>query len=505
MITVRLPNGGAAQFPDGTPRETMKAAIQKKFPPQGPVSAQSTTPQQPTIPFGTMNPLDNPTFRINAIEGVPIAGPYIRGGMENAEAWLKSTFGGDSFEEEKRKAEQTNDFWKGAEPVSGALGSVAGTSAPFAVGGMIPAVAKGLGMSGGLASRAAFGAGSGGVIAGADTLARGGSWDDAAESAKAGAAIGGAFPFVTKAADAIAKGVGSVVKTPKGVPEIDDLYAAKNAVYKAVDDSGVRFSKDQFDDLLSRIIRRSENLDPDLHRAAYAKLAQLEGRRRPMSLTQLDQLRQEIRRDVNKASDADAHFGNIMIEAIDDTIEGSLVGNPLMLAARQAHSTLRKSEALQEAIENVQRQVAATGSGGNINNALRQALDRLLKNPKLYWTDEERKIMTDVVMGGRMDNFLRLVGKLSPSGNGLMAALGLGATMVNPLAAAVPAAGLAAKTIADGATKRGVEGVTRAVRTGYVPPEMRWTGIPGTMKRLNSMPRGLPLPPVAIPLLANGR
>jgi len=82
------------------------------------------------------------------------------------------------------------------------------------------------------------------------------------------------------------------------------------------------------------------------------------------------------------------------------------------------------------------------------------------------FSKEELASMEKIVTGGDRQNALRLLGKLSPSGNGLMAALGLGATMANPAAAIVPGVGLAAKTMADRMTKKAVDDLTRQVRTG---------------------------------------
>src|SRR5690348_16832853 len=42
-VIVALPDGLKASFPDGTPPEAMKAAIQKRFPPTGPQVNMSVT------------------------------------------------------------------------------------------------------------------------------------------------------------------------------------------------------------------------------------------------------------------------------------------------------------------------------------------------------------------------------------------------------------------------------------------------------------------------------
>lgn len=51
-ITVKLPDGSTAQFPDGTPPATMQAAIQKKFPPTGAQPAPGPTAPAPSTMSG---------------------------------------------------------------------------------------------------------------------------------------------------------------------------------------------------------------------------------------------------------------------------------------------------------------------------------------------------------------------------------------------------------------------------------------------------------------------
>lgn len=50
MINVKLPNGGTAQFPDGTPTETIQAALQKQF------GAPTNTTSATAIPPSTLRP-----------------------------------------------------------------------------------------------------------------------------------------------------------------------------------------------------------------------------------------------------------------------------------------------------------------------------------------------------------------------------------------------------------------------------------------------------------------
>lgn len=277
-------------------------------------------------------------------------------------------------------------------------------------------------------------------------------------------------------------------------PEIDDLYAVKDSAYDFADKIGARYSADAIDGLAGDMIQRAvkDKFNPELHRDTAAFLNGLGAQPESMSLTQLDQLRQIIRRDLVKPDGPDAHFGKQFIRAIDDFIDtagpGKITGvsgetaNFAIRAARKANATLRRAETVQDIIENARLSAAASGSGGNIDNAIRQGFARVLKSDKLSmgFSKEELAQMEHVVTGSKGQNALRLLGKLSPSGNGLMAALGLGATVTNPVMAIGPAAGMVAKTLSDRATKKSIEDLTHMVRTGGSPQLPDIPARPGT-------------------------
>lgn len=123
---------------------------------------------------------------------------------------------------------------------------------------------------------------------------------------------------------------------------------------------------------------------------------------------------------------------------------------------------------LDTAIEKAERRAASTGSGGNLDNAIRQNVRGILDNPRKSrgLTDAERQAAERVVRGGPVQNTLRLAGKLSPQGNGLMAALGIGGTMVNPAIGGLALGGMAAKSTADRMTRKNVERLSQVIRAG---------------------------------------
>lgn len=133
--------------------------------------------------------------------------------------------------------------------------------------------------------------------------------------------------------------------------------------------------------------------------------------------------------------------------------------------AREVWARASKAERVADAVARAELRAASTGSGGNVDNAVRQSLRRILEKPRGF-TQAEQDALRKVVGGTAGQNALRLAGKLSPSGNGLMAALGIGGTMVNPAVGALSLGGMAAKTVADGMTGANVRALDAVIRNG---------------------------------------
>jgi hypothetical protein len=298
------------------------------------------------------------------------------------------------------------------------------------------------------------------------------------------AAIKAAYDIPTLALGAVGGALAPVVKEagavkPRAIP-VEDLKAAKGAAYKAVENAGVTYKPDAFAGLVDNITKDAvgNNLSPMRHPKAASMVSDLQNLAGSSpTLTEIDQLRQVIRRDVASSSDpAEKFFGRRMIDQIDQFIEGAgpeavSAGSAsdaagLMATARDLNARYRKTEGVTEAVEKAKRQAGSTGSGGNVDNAIRQKLRTLLeKTPNL--TAEEKAAFDKVILGGgRVQNTLRTVGKLSPQGNGLMTALSIGGTMANPALGVPTVAGAVSKTIADAMTRGNVDDLLRIVSTG---------------------------------------
>jgi len=433
-------------------------------------------------------------FVDSSVESTPVVG----GLFEKA----RDTFltpGGAALERARDEAANRN------APIAAGAGQAFGTLAPLAAAGMTGVGGRLLGTTGSLPVRVGAGAASAGVLGAGDTLARGGSVEDAKNNAIIDAGIGGALPFAGAGIHAIFRGA-----KPAG-PTVEALQAAKTAAYDAADNLGAHYNSSAVDRLVNAMDASAAagNISPVRHSAAWDILQEFKSRPQgaTISLPQLDQMRQVIYRDLVKPGlsspdkAADAHFGRQMIEHIDDFIDNAKPTDMLngsaadaaaaIQGARAANATYRKVETLDELVDTARNRAASTGSGGNIDNALRQGVRRILDSKKASagFSPNERAVMEALVRGSAVGNAARLVGKLSPSGNGLMAALGLGATAANPVMAIAPAVGMVAKKYSDNATLRALidlrDGIASGGAAAPKPQSSIW------------------LPPVVAALLAN--
>lgn len=123
----------------------------------------------------------------SAINGVPFVGPTLLDWVQQARAGAAGV-PVEAVERETRLSQEAN-------PITSGVGTVTGAVGPLLPLGGVPVLGRALGMSGGLLSRVGFGGLSGAAISGGDTLARGGSMEDAAKSGAIGLGVGALAPL----------------------------------------------------------------------------------------------------------------------------------------------------------------------------------------------------------------------------------------------------------------------------------------------------------------------
>ena len=307
---------------------------------------------------------------------------------------------------------------------------------------------------------------------------------EAAISAAAGPAMSGMYRG--------GRGVMTGRVTPKNVPggggtapALQDIQGMKSQAYADAEALGVAYTPDAYANMVAKIENTLEQAgaDPQLNASVTSMLNNMQKRvgDQPITMETLDKVRQQVRENVispayRAARDGDVRLGNIIIDEIDDFIASGVgavsnngqAGSAAIQKARALNSVWRKSQALQDAVENATLRSASTGSGGNFENALRQEIRKIYQNPKKVagFSELERKAMRAVIEGDLGQNVLRNIGKLSPQGNGLMAALGVGTTAANPVLAPVWLGAMGAKHLAQRGIKNKFDELDEMVREG---------------------------------------
>lgn len=347
------------------------------------------------------------------------------------------------------------------------VGGVAAKSGLSLLNGAKPTLASMMGRG------AAEGAGYGAIYGAGDGEGMTERGYNALYGAGTGALAGGATGALAR--------IGAGKAVDEVIPSGDQLKDLGRQAYKAVDDAGVIVKPEGLQ-------RLSGTIKNDL--AEFGYHPQLQPRIAPV-LQELDRMSQgnatftgvdTLRKIASSAGSSldpsEKAIASRIISHIDDYMTGIgpddiLAGNADQAAksigqARDYWSRGKKLDLVDQALNSAELRTAATGSGGNIDNATRQRVASLLLDKKKSrgFTGEERAVLEALVRGTPTQNALRLAGKLSPSGNGLMAALGIGGTMVNPMVGLASIGGMGAKSAADAMTRNQAAVAQALIRAG---------------------------------------
>jgi hypothetical protein len=483
---VKLPDGAVVAFPDDMPKEEIQALIESKFPAEVKAAREKAGPKK-TLASETADYASQGISGVNEgmynLLGAPVdltnqfvIGPTMAG--------INAAFGTDLKPAEKP--------FLGSEMIKETMAPTMAPPSEDVAKQMVRRVGEevgaalipGLGIAGKAAKPAAVIGNTlkGAVGSGAGAAVAEQAFPDNPYAELGGQLIGGFG----------AGAVGGMKRARAGqAPTAEDLRMMKTAAYKQADALGVKYTPKAYSGLVNNVdvAVAADNISPTRHPKAFSFVEDMKTRgKNGLTLTELDQLRQEVRRDLLRSSDeAEQHFGKVVLRQIDDFIAKAGPGEvssgnadeaaSAITKARELNTRFRKTELIEDAIYAADLKTSSTGSGGNINNAIRQELKRILLNDRdrAAFTKAEIDEMEAVVKQGKGEELLRLIGKLSPSGNGLMAALGIGGTAVNPAMAAIPVTGMLAKTAADRLTKGKIANLRRNVASGnalpaYKPP-----------------------------------
>ena len=421
---------------------------------------------------------------------------------DKAVAAVRAPFTDKTYEQELAAArEQTQDARNRAGYAGTAAEVVGAAAVPIAAAGRGLTLAGRLGtgaMTGakGVGARAGLMAAEG---AGYGALSAAGHDEDISTGAAIGAAGGAAGSVIGDAVSAgLTKAHGAIKGKPK-VPDLENLRTAAREAYDRADNAGVIFKPEGVQRLGNTI--RTELAEfgyhPQLQPRVAAVLDEIDRLSQGnTTLKGVDVLRR-IANNIGASQDpSEKALGAMIVNKIDDFVSDIkfndvIAGNPMegaaaLKKARNLWSRVAKNERLIKAVEEAKNRAGATGSGGNVENATRQNIRKMLEKGRGF-TADEKAAMQEIVRGTPTQDLLRLAGKLSPSGNGLMAALGIGGTMVNPAIGLASLGGMGAKALADRGVQQGVEALETLIRSGGNAAALQ--SAQGTLARLTQAQR----------------
>lgn len=257
---------------------------------------------------------------------------------------------------------------------------------------------------------------------------------------------------------------------PTTVPE---LRQAAKAAYERAEQAGVVIAPERFAVEQQKIAQNlaREGIDPTLHPATTAALARVTQEPGPLTLERAETLRRIAKDAGSTTNPADRRLAGELVEQLDDFMESlapaditagdAQAGVGALIEARDLWSRTRKVETIEELVSRAELS-APNFSGSGMENALRTEFRGLAKNARRMrgFTAEEQQAIRRVAQGGPVENVLRMVGKLAPTGI-VSATLGggAGALLSGALggALAVPAIGAGARYLATRATTRNVD------------------------------------------------
>jgi hypothetical protein len=264
-------------------------------------------------------------------------------------------------------------------------------------------------------------------------------------------------------------------KAPKTM-DSDALKQAAQAAYQRADDAGVIYSPDAIKRVTGNL--KGDFADFGFHpqlqpgaNVALSELDRLGGQN--VTLKGLDTARKiagNAYQPMNKSNNA---LTGKVTGAIDDLVQNPQAGDIIAGNGSQASAAIKeardmygrsaKMDKLDELFTRGELNASTSGSGGNLQNATRQQLKRVLMNKgwDRGFKPDEINAIKKFAKGTTGQNILRSLGAMSPMGNGLGKMLWSGAAGVGAVTNPATLIPMAAGAAVTSGAKKGAEVITR--------------------------------------------
>lgn len=268
-------------------------------------------------------------------------------------------------------------------------------------------------------------------------------------------------------------------------PTVQELKGQAGQQYKFAEDVGAVFKKNSYNQFANKLesTLAKEGLDKTLQPRVYAALERIKDTKNSnVTLENMEILRRIGQAAGSSADASERRLASIMVDNLDDFVEtaqpsqlakGSSEAVSALTDARELWKRAKKTEIVDDLVASAELRADANFSQSGMENALRRKLVNLADNPKALraFTKEEQNAIKVAAKGGPVQNALRLVGKLAPtgivSGGG---SVGLGYLAGGPIGAiGLPIVGGAARKGAEQLGLRNIEQLRNRLATGNVP------------------------------------
>ena len=381
-------------------------------------------------------------------------------GDEAAGAFDAATGRGDYAErrdfyraQERQLEEQAPGVALGAEVAGALIGPGKGAGA---------FVNRGVGTAARIGRGAAVGAGSGAVYGAAEGEGGEGRAFEGAKGALAGAVGGAGFTALGQGFNRVAQRLSRDPAARAVVPTLEGLKAEAQGLYAAAEASGAKLPQGRMVSLRNSTnnVLKSAGYNPRLHPRLSVVLDELDDLAKgPQGLQQVEQLRRIAGNASQSMQPDERRLGALVIDRIDETIEGMGEGSKPLQQAREVWGRMRRMESVEALIEDA-------SNSPNFEQALATKFRAMLRNTRKMrgFSSVERQAMARIASGKSVAGALQGLGKIM-SPTGLMGAVTSGGAIMGagPAGVLVPMAGIAARTAGNAGVRKQAQNVLNTV------------------------------------------
>jgi plasmid stabilization system protein ParE len=495
MIEVDLPDGSVAEFPDGTPPDVMKKAIQKRFPVKQGVGSigPAAVAQEPASPLeaaggavlGAAGPTGEDMTRSAAtglrqgVEGIVGGGGDIRDMLNSAvKYWMgdktAQTLGDAAVNafplaEMMKSAPTSADVHSATEPLvqSAGAGDVLSHTPETTAGEYARTVGQ---FAPNLLSPGSFGRRVAQTVVPAllsETAGQVTKGTEAEPYARAAAGLAGGIATM---------GRGAGAPKPAPAPTTSELATEASALFKSSKAKGVVAKPQAMNGLFNKVQTEMQDFghDVDLQPKTAIVVKRLsEARGKPLSLQEVHNLRKKaagVAREAETASDRTA--AGIVVKQIDQFMDepanfnaNSQEGRDLLRQGMEVSKRKIKSQIVDDVVEKAKNQ--ATG----FENGLVVQFRSLANNKEMMrsFSRSEQDMIRSIVRRPSLHGMLRALGMLSPTSTfgGITTGIGIANGVVPGLVQA--GVGVAARAGAGALTKAKTAKLQNMVASGLPP------------------------------------